>query len=91
VKLKVADEVSKAGGDKVVVRVTAANGVPVTGKVKLTIKGTGKEITVKLVKGKATFTLPKVSTAGTYTLKARYLGSSLLNKVADRQKVDFVK
>ena len=91
VKLKVADEVSKTGGDKVVVRVTAANGVPVRGKVKLTIMGTGKEITVKLVKGKATFELPKVSTAGTYTLRARYLGSSLLSKAADRQKVDFVQ
>jgi 5'-nucleotidase len=91
VKLKVADEVSKLGGDKVVVRVTAANGVPVTGKVKLTIMKTGKEITVKLVKGKATFELPKISTVGTYTLKAKYLGSRLLNKVADREKVDVVK
>jgi 5'-nucleotidase len=91
VRLKVAEEVSKAGGDTAVVRVTAANGVPVTGKVKLTIKGTGKKITVKLVKGKATFELPKVATAGTYTLKARFLGSTLLTGVADRQKVDFVK
>ncbi len=91
VKLKVADQVSKHGGDKVVIKVSAANGVKVTGKVKLVIKGTGKSIKVKLVKGKAVFEMPKIGKVGTYTLKAKYLGSKLLKRAADSQKVDVTK
>ncbi len=91
VKVKVADSVDKAGGDKVVVRVTAPDDVSVTGKVKLVVKGTGKSITVKLVKGKAVFEMPKISQVGTYTLKAKYLGSDLLTRAGKAVKVDVTK
>ena len=80
VKVKVDDTVDKAGGDEVVVRVTAPDGIKVTGKVKLIIKGTGKSVTVKLVKGKAVIELPKIGQVGTFTLKAKYLGSDLLTQ-----------
>ncbi|MEO6510260.1 MAG: 5'-nucleotidase C-terminal domain-containing protein, partial [Nocardioides sp.] len=91
VRVKVADAVSKAGGDKVKVVVTAANGVKVSGKVKLVIKGTGRSITVKLVKGKAVFEMPKIANVGTYKLKAKYLGSKLLTRGSDSQRVDVTK
>ena len=44
---------------------TAPDGVEVTGKVKLVIKGTGKVFTAKLVDGKAVFELPKFTKVGT--------------------------
>jgi 5'-nucleotidase len=88
VKVKVADSVDKAGGDKVVVRVTAPDGITVRGKVKLVIKGTGKSVTVKLVKGKAVIELPKIGQVGTFTLKAKYLGSALLTRAGKNVKVD---
>ena len=88
VKVKVDDTVDKAGGDEVVVRVTAPDGIKVTGKVKLIIKGTGKSVTVKLVKGKAVIELPKIGKVGTFTLKAKYLGSDLLTREGKNVKVD---
>lgn len=88
VKVKVDDTVDKAGGDEVVVRVTAPDDIKVTGKVKLIIKGTGKSVTVKLVKGKAVIELPKIGKVGTFTFKAKYLGSALLTREGKNVKVD---
>ena len=88
VKVKVGDTVDKHGGDKVVVRVTAPDDIKVRGKVKLIIKGTGKSVTVKLVKGKAVFELPKIGRVGRFTLKAKYLGSALLTREGKNVKVD---
>jgi 5'-nucleotidase len=88
VSVKVDDTVSKLGGDEVVVRVTAPDDIKVRGLVKLVIKDTGKSVTVKLVKGKAVIVLPKIGKVGTFTLKAKYLGSSLLAKAGKNVKVD---
>ena len=65
---------------------SAPDGIEVTGKVKLVIKGTGKSFTAKVVDGKAVFELPKFTKVGTFTLKANYLGSDLLTR--DEQEVD---
>ena len=83
-KVKVDKTITKGDGTKVVVKVTAPDGVEVKGKVKLVIKGTGKEFTAKVVDGKAVFDLPKFTKVGTFTLRAVYLGSDLLTK-ADKQ------
>jgi 5'-nucleotidase len=91
VKIKVDDTVDKAGGDKVVVKVTAPDKIKVRGKVTLVIKGTGKSITVKLKKGRAVFELPKIAEVGTYTLKAKYSGSPLLTRKSKSVKVEVVK
>jgi hypothetical protein len=88
VKVKVDDTVDKAGGDKVVVRVTAPDDIKVRGKVKLIVGGTGKSVTVKLVKGKAVIELPKIGQVGTFTLKAKYLGSALLARAGKNVEVD---
>ncbi len=68
VKLKVDKTITKGKGTKAVVKVTAPDGVEVTGKVKLVIKGTGKAFKAKVVNGKAVFDLPKFTKAGTFTL-----------------------
>ena len=73
------------------VKVTAPDGVKVKGKVKLVIKGTGKEFTVKLEDGKAVFKLPAFSSVGDFTLKANYLGSPLLKKDNKSVKVEVTK
>ena len=44
------------------------------------IKGTDKSFTAKVVNGKAVFDLPKFNKAGTFTLRAVYLGSDLLTR-----------
>ena len=91
VKLKVDKTITKGKGTKAVVRVTAPDGVEVTGKVKLVIKGTGKEFKAKVVNGKAVFDLPKFTKAGTFTLRAVYLGSDLLTREVDKVDVKVSK
>ena len=72
--------ITKGTGTKAVVKVTAPDGIKVTGKVKLVIKGTDKKFTAKVVNGKAVFDLPKFKEAGTFTLRAVYQGSDLLKE-----------
>ncbi len=91
VKIKVDKTLDKTDPGKVVVKVTAPDGVKVKGKVKLVIKGTGKEFTVKLEDGKAVFKLPAFSSVGDFTLKANYLGSPLLKKDNKSVKVEVTK
>ena len=86
VKLNVDKTITKGKGTKAVVKVTAPDGIEVTGKVKLVIKGTDKKFTAKVVNGKAVFDLPKFKKAGTFTLRAVYQGSDLLTK--ETKKVD---
>ena len=86
VKVKVDRDLTKGEGTKAVVKVSAPDGIEVTGKVKLVIKGTGKSFKAKVVDGKAVFDLPKFTKAGTFTLRAVYLGSDLLTR--DDKQVD---
>jgi 5'-nucleotidase len=65
-------QVKKGHKVKVKVTVEAANGVPVTGDVTVTLKG--KSVTVTLVNGQATVKLKKVKKGGKATVA--YLGSS---------------
>ena len=53
---------------------TAPDGIEVTGKVKLVIKGTGKSFKAKVVNGRAVFELPKFTKAGTFTLRGHLPG-----------------
>ena len=80
VKVKVDRDLTKGEGTKAVVKVSAPDGIEVTGKVKLVIKGTGKSFKAKVVDGKAVFDLPKFTKAGTFTLRAVYLGNDLLTR-----------
>ena len=48
------------------------------------IKGTDKSFKAKVVNGKAVFDLPKFKKAGTFTLRAVYLGNDLLTGVRRR-------
>ncbi|MBC7631766.1 GDSL-type esterase/lipase family protein [Aeromicrobium sp.] len=69
-------------GTRATVRVahTAPDDVPVTGKVKLTIKG-GKTLTRVVINGKVVFKLPKANNAGKLRLEVAYLGSDLATKL----------
>ena len=91
VKLNVDKTITKGKGTKAVVKVTAPDGIQVTGKVKLVIKGTDKEFTAKVVNGKAVFNLPKFKKAGTFTLRAVYKGSDLLTKETKKVNVTVSK
>ena len=90
-KLNVDKTITKGKGTKAVVKVTAPDGVEVTGKVKLVIKGTDKVFKAKVVNGKAVFDLPKFTKVGTFTLRAIYLGSDLLTREVDKVKVTVSK
>ena len=83
-KVNVDKTITKGKGTKAVVKVSAPDGIEVTGKVKLVIKGTGKSFKAKVVNGKAVFDLPKFTKAGTFTLRAVYKGSDLLTR-GDKQ------
>ena len=72
-------------------RSRAPDGIEVTGKVKLVIKGTGKSFKAKVVNGKAVFDLPKFTKAGTFTLRAVYLGNDLLTRETRRWTVTVTK
>ena len=91
VKVKVRRTVHKGHGTRAVVKVIAPDGIEVTGKVKLKIKGTHTVLKAKLVRGKAVFDLPKFTKAGKVTLRAVYLGSDLLNKVSKKVSITVTK
>ena len=84
VKVKRDKTVQKGDESKVVVKVTAPDGVVVGGKVKLVVKGTDKSFTAKVVEGKAVFELPAFTKTGSYTLRVKYLGSSVLEAVTKK-------
>ena len=81
----------KGEESKVVVKVTAPDDVFVGGKVKLVIKGTDKSFTAKVVDGKAVFELPAYKKAGDYTLRVKYLGTSVLTSVTKKVGVTVEK
>ena len=91
VKVKVDRDLTKGEGTKAVVKVSAPDGIEVTGKVKLVIKGTGKSFKAKVVNGRAVFELPKFTKAGTFTLRAVYLGSDLLTRGEKKVNVTVTK
>jgi hypothetical protein len=78
VRLRVASTIDKSEGGKATIRVVAPNDIPVQGRARLTVMGTGKTVTGRLVAGKVVLKLPRLSSVGTYRVKAKYLGSSLL-------------
>ena len=84
VKVKVDRTITQGHGAKAVVKVTAPDGIVVTGKVKLVVKGTDTVLRAKVVGGKAVFDLPKFTQAGKVTLRAVYLGSDLLTKISKK-------
>ena len=89
--LRVADTVDKSEGGKARVRVVAANEVPVTGRVTLTVMGTGRSVSGRLVDGKVVLTLPKLTTVGDFRVKAKYLGSALLRPDSDVAEIRVVR
>ena len=80
VKVKVDKTLIEGNGTTAVVKVSAPDGVEVTGKVKFVIKGTGESFKAKVVNGRAVFELPKFTKAGSFTLRAAYPGSDLLTR-----------
>lgn len=66
----------KKGKATIRVVVRAANGVPVSGKVRITVAGKTTAVTLK--KGKASVKLAKQAKLGKKTVKVAYLGSAFL-------------
>jgi hypothetical protein len=91
VKVRVADTIDKSEGGKARVRVVAPDDIPVRGQVRLSVMGTNKSVTGKLVDAKVTLKLPKFSSVGTFRLKVKYLGSPLLHTAKTIVKVTVVK
>jgi hypothetical protein len=91
VKVNVPDTVDKSEGAKARVRVVAPNDIPVTGRVTLTIMGTSRSASGRLVDGKVVLTLPKLTTVGKTSLKVKYLGSALLHSKATTVTIMVVK
>ncbi len=91
VKVNLADTVVRSEGAKVKVRVVAPDDIPARGKVRLTVMGTGKSVTGKLVKGKVVLNLPKLNTVGKYRVKVKYLGSPLLGTARKIDRFTLVK
>ena len=81
-KVKAPDRIKRGAKAKVKVKVRAADGVPVTGRVRVAIKG-GKTITASLDGGKAVVRLPKAA-KGKLKLTITYLGSDLAEQVVDK-------
>ncbi len=91
VKVKVDRTITKGDGTKAVVKVTAPDGIVVSGKVKLVVKGTDTVLKAEVVAGKAVFKLPKFTKAGGVTLRAVYLGSDLLDRVVKKVTLTVTK
>ncbi len=68
---------------KLKVRLSAADGVPVTGTVTATIKG-GKTLTGTVSDGRVVFKLPKSTKPGKLKVTVAYLGSDLAEAVQDK-------
>jgi VCBS repeat-containing protein len=81
-RVKAPDRIKRGAKAKVKVKVRAADGVPVTGRVRVAIKG-GKTITASLDGGKAVVRLPKAA-KGKLKLTITYLGSDLAEQVVDK-------
>jgi hypothetical protein len=91
VVVKTDKTIKKGDKAKVVVKVTADDSVPVRGRVKLVIKGTDQEYVVKVEDGKAVFKLSAFTKTGDYTLRVRYLGTPLLEKVTKKLDITVKK
>ena len=81
-KVRAPDRIKRGAKAKVKVTLRAADGVPVTGQVRVAIKG-GQTITASLDGGKAVVRLPK-ATKGKLKLTITYLGSDLAEQVVDK-------
>jgi hypothetical protein len=86
VKVTAAKKATTTAGAKVTVQVKHPDVTAPTGKVLVKVTKSGKTVVTKTVqlkakdKGKTTITLPKITTAGTYSLKATYTGNTILAK-----------
>jgi hypothetical protein len=78
VKVNVPSTIDRSEGAKVRVRVVAPDGIPVRGRVRLTVMGTAQSITARLSGGKVVIDFPHLGKLGTYRVKVKYLGSPLL-------------
>jgi hypothetical protein len=87
--VKAPKKIDKGDKAKVKVLLSAADGVPVTGTVTVTIKG-GKTLTGTVENGKVVFKLPKAKETGELKLKVVYSGSNLVEKVKDRLSIKVV-
>jgi hypothetical protein len=88
-KVKAPDRVRRGATATVKVTLRAPDGVPVTGQVRVAIKG-GKTITRSLTDGKAVVRLPK-ATNGKIKLTITYLGSELAEQVVDKATIKVVR
>jgi hypothetical protein len=62
---------------RITVQLSAPDGVPVTGEVRVRVEG-GATLVGTLVDGRAVFTWPKIPKGGQLTLTVAYLGSDLV-------------
>ncbi|MBF4767007.1 bifunctional metallophosphatase/5'-nucleotidase [Nocardioides agariphilus] len=91
VKVNVPSTIDRSEGAKVRVRVVAPDGIPVRGRVRLTVMGTAQSITARLSGGKVVIDFPHLGKLGTYRVKVKYLGSPLLTTARTIVRINLVR